>query len=316
MPGTPLFMQAGSGDAAINYSAQDFRKIVQALTGGQERPLTPTAFQVAAQPTPNFTVSVGAGQAVVQGDNITDQGYYLCSSTAADTLTVPAAPATGSRTHRIVLQVRDKLHGAYTDYAWESVLLPDTGAGTPSIPASALPLARVTVAAGQASVTNANIADDRPLSIDLTSLGAGFQTYTPVITSSTTNPNLGTGATAIGTYSVLGLWVLLNIKFILGTGPTPGSGSYSVSLPPNYPAPTGASAIPGTFYPTSTGGRIPVSGVASGATLTRINYAIYNPSPSYGLSWGSTGPSAIGSGGTLPLLAGDTILFTGIYPRF
>jgi hypothetical protein len=176
MSGTPLFMQATTGDAAPAFSAMDFRRLVQAVHAG-ERVLTAAAFRVhqrAAGPT--FAIEIDPGQAVVAGDDVANQGNYLCTSTAVETLTVPAAPTTGTRTHRVVLQVRDRLHGTYpaNPYQWTIDLLPDTGAGLPALPASALDLATVSVASGQTSVTDANITSTR---ID----------YTPVTTSTVTS---------------------------------------------------------------------------------------------------------------------------------
>jgi hypothetical protein len=83
--------------------------------------------------------------------------------------------------HRVVLQVQDKLNnGAFSGYTFTPVLVQDTGAGFPAEPASALTLAQVSIATGQASVTNANITDMRT--------GAGMQqrTYAGTTTRSST----------------------------------------------------------------------------------------------------------------------------------
>ena len=73
-------------------------------------------------------------------------------------------PVSGSRTHRVVAQVRDKLHNStsWSTYEWTIDVLEDTGSGTPALPNSAISLALVTVAAGQTSVTDSNIQDFRP----------------------------------------------------------------------------------------------------------------------------------------------------------
>jgi hypothetical protein len=56
-------------------------------------------------------------------------------------------------------------------------------------------------------------------------------TYTPTLTA-TSNPNLGTGGTAEGRYTLRsGKWCDLRVTFQWGTSGTAGSGQYLVSLP-------------------------------------------------------------------------------------
>ncbi|MGI5169881.1 hypothetical protein ACQEU3_36565, partial [Spirillospora sp. CA-253888] len=96
------------------------------------------------------------------GDDVADQGMYLCENTSTVNLAIPSPPGTGSRTHRVIARVKDKLHnGTWSTYEWTLEVLADGGGGLPALPASAISLARVAVAAGQASVTNAHITDDR-----------------------------------------------------------------------------------------------------------------------------------------------------------
>lgn len=164
---TPLLMQAGGGDTAISYSALDLRTLFGGLFAGEgvvrpvadgSSPLKATQRAAGA----NFSVDVSAGRAVVAGDDVSNQGPYMVESTAIENLVIPSPPVSGTRTHRVVAQVRDKLHnGAYTTYDWVLQVLEDTGSGTPAVPASAIGLARVAVTAGQSSVTTANITDDR-----------------------------------------------------------------------------------------------------------------------------------------------------------
>jgi hypothetical protein len=110
----------------------------------------------------NFSVDVAAGWAFVSGSDVTSQGVYACWNDAVVNVATPSAPASGSRTHRLILQIQDKLeNGTWTGYQAQFVLLQDTGSGTPSVGASAITLALITIASGQASVTNSNIADYR-----------------------------------------------------------------------------------------------------------------------------------------------------------
>src|SRR5213078_3498906 len=74
----------------------------------------------------------------------------------------PSAPGSGTQVHRLVLQVQDKLNnGTWSGYTAALTVLADTGSGTPAEPNSAITLALISIAAGQASVQNANITDYR-----------------------------------------------------------------------------------------------------------------------------------------------------------
>jgi hypothetical protein len=61
-------------------------------------------------------------------------------------------------------------------------------------------------------------------------------TYTPALTA-TSNPNLGTGGTAEGRYTLFnGKWCTVRVTFQWGTSGTAGSGQYLISLPVNTSA--------------------------------------------------------------------------------
>jgi hypothetical protein len=162
----PIYMQHTGGDPAISYSGQDLRDFL-AFMVRNEGILRPDVAAAGLKVTQrgagaNFSVDMAAGRAAVQGDDVADQGVYLIRSTATENVVTPTAPGSGTRVHRMVAQIRDKTHnGAWTVYDWVPLLLEDTGSGTPAVPNSALPLARISIAAGQANVSNANITDDR-----------------------------------------------------------------------------------------------------------------------------------------------------------
>lgn len=162
---TPIYMQAASGDTAISYSALDYRSFLHGLfrTDGILRPdVTAGGLKVTQRAAgANFSVDVAAGRCIIEGDDVTDQGKYFCWSTDVTNVAVPAPPGSGTRTHLIIARVRDKLHQpSWSTYDWTIELVEDTGSGA-TVPASAIPLASLAVAAGQASVTDANITDLR-----------------------------------------------------------------------------------------------------------------------------------------------------------
>lgn len=66
----------------------------------------------------------------------------------------------------------------------------------------------------------------------LASIGAAWESYTPVLTASTTNPTLGTGSSTSGRYGRVNKLVYGQGQINFGTaGVSAGSGFYFVSLP-------------------------------------------------------------------------------------
>lgn len=164
----PLAMQASGGDSTFSYAAIDFRQLPAMLW--QSEGVIPsdnswTNLKVTQRGAgANFSVDVAAGPCAITGDDVANQGMYAQVSDAVTNLATPTAPVSGSRTHRVVARIGDRAHnGALSagTYTWTLEVLQDTGSGTPAVPASAIPLARITIASGQSSVTNANITDDR-----------------------------------------------------------------------------------------------------------------------------------------------------------
>lgn len=160
----PYIMQPAVADPDITYTAQELRmyQSASATVAGQgvykAGDLQVTQRAAGA----NFSVDVAAGIAGVIGDDITNQGFYLAWSDSVVNVVTPGAPGSGTRIHRLVLQVRDKLsNGAFTTYDAVLSLLQDTGSGTPAEPNSAVTLALISISAGQVSVLNANINDQR-----------------------------------------------------------------------------------------------------------------------------------------------------------
>lgn len=164
----PIWMQAGGADPDIDYSAVADRALLAGIWRSEgvirHGASGASALKVSQRAAgANFSVDVAPGYAVIEGDDVSGQGLYMCWSDAIVNVTIPAPPVSGSRTHRIVAQVRDKLHEAsWSTYDWSPVLVEDTSGVTPAIPDSAIPLARVTVNAGDVSVVDGvKLPDDR-----------------------------------------------------------------------------------------------------------------------------------------------------------
>jgi hypothetical protein len=160
---TPLWMQAGGGDAVIEFSGLDYRAVFDAMIQA-EGYIGPTSLKVVQRGAgANFSVDVLAGFEVIQGDDTALQGKYLCENTATYNVPLPSPPVSGSRIHRIIARIKDKLHNGsdWSTYEWTISYLEDTGSGTPALPASAITLALVTIASGASNVTDANINQQR-----------------------------------------------------------------------------------------------------------------------------------------------------------
>ena len=162
----PIFMQAASGDSAITYSAQEIRAGLVSSIFSREGVLDKDAGHLRVTQRAagaNMSVDVAAGRCAIVGDDISDQGTYVCSNTTPVNLTVPTRPASGSRVHRVVARLRDKLsNGSWSSYEWVLEILADTGSGTPALPNSAITLALITVTSSTTSITTAsNISDQR-----------------------------------------------------------------------------------------------------------------------------------------------------------
>ncbi len=179
----PLFQQAAEGDTEFEYSANEFRNFWGILfnTEGVANTNDPANYtnndlKVSQRSAgANMTVDVLGGLAVILGDDVTFQGFYVCFSSATENLTIPAPPASGTRIHRVVARVRDKLHdGTQTTYDWLLEVLADSdGSGPPALPDSAISLATVTVNAGDTSVTDSAIADTRESAVMGSGMTAG-----------------------------------------------------------------------------------------------------------------------------------------------
>lgn len=164
---TPAWMQATPGDTDVEYSASADRAAVLGAMFSREGVFDPRGGQMAVTQRAagaNFTVDVAAGRAAILGDDISDQGTYVVTNTTTYSVTIPAPPASGTRTHRIIARVRDHsadASWAANTYDWRPDIVPDTGTGLQPEPDSAITLATVAVPAGAGSVTNAMITDLR-----------------------------------------------------------------------------------------------------------------------------------------------------------
>lgn len=105
----------------------------------------------------NMSVDIASGVCIIPGSSIAYQGKYLCRSTDIENRVVSAAPSTGTRTDTVVARIRDSEVTGIDDGFFLEVLN-----NTTIVPADAIPLARISIPAGTASIQAGNITDLRP----------------------------------------------------------------------------------------------------------------------------------------------------------
>lgn len=139
---------------------------------------------VAQNGTPNMSVNVAAGRAVVRSTEAASllAGAYSFLNDATVNLSIAASDPTNPRIDLVIAQVRDSNYsGASTDA--RIAVVTGTPAGSPAVPAvpdSCVVLAQVAVAALATTIVNANIADKRTRAYALGGL---------VVCTSTTRPS-------------------------------------------------------------------------------------------------------------------------------
>lgn len=161
----PLNMQETAPDAAIQYSALDDRALFSALFLGEGIVGAIGSLAVEQRGAgANMSVDVAAGWCLITGDDVSNQGRYLCENTATVNVVVPAAPVSGTRVHRVIARVKDKTHnGAYSTYEWLIELQQDSGSGTPALPNTAIQLALVTVGTSTTAITANELSGHRQM---------------------------------------------------------------------------------------------------------------------------------------------------------
>lgn len=147
----------------------------------------------------NLSVDVAPGAAIVDGDDTTDQGAYLVRLTAGVNVPIAAPPAADSRIDLVVLRVADSTAtgtgDATTDGAVVEVVEGVAAAApvAPAVPATAIALAEVTVAAGDAAITAAEILDRRAqLNAETLDVGTQAIPLTTVERDALNAPKVGT----------------------------------------------------------------------------------------------------------------------------
>src|SRR6059058_2117476 len=162
---TPFALQNGS------HSADLFRQAVSSFVPPGGGLVTTGDFAVTQTGTASMNVLIGVGRAWVPGTNIgnvtggnfSKQAMYFALNDAAATVSVTTSDATDPRIDVVYLAIQDSQYAGTNNTA---VLGVATGvhtpgatypANAPAIPANAIALAWINVAANASSIINANI---------------------------------------------------------------------------------------------------------------------------------------------------------------
>jgi predicted secreted protein len=179
----PVFLQAGS------HPAETVRRFVDA---GMDRAGIVNAADLAVTQngSPNMSVNVAQGRAFVSGTEGAFQGMYLVEEQGTKNLAIAAADPTNPRKDLVVAKVQDAAYSGVTN-AWSLAVVTGTPAPSPvepAVPANALVLAMVNVAALATSITNANITDRRTTQTSPNQAGQAASLGGVIICLSTARP--------------------------------------------------------------------------------------------------------------------------------
>lgn len=152
-----IFLQAGA------HPAEDVRRFIGGVSYDSVGVIEPDALAVTQNGTPNMSVNVASGRALIKGSEATYQGTYFVENRGTKNLSVNSSDPTNGRYDLVVAKVQDAAYSGATS-AWSLAVVTGTPAASPlvpSAPANSIALAQILVPAASSSVTNANITDRR-----------------------------------------------------------------------------------------------------------------------------------------------------------
>lgn len=147
-------------------------------------------FQVTQNGTPNMSVNVAQGRAVIRAGNAasTLAGVYTVLNDAPVNVAISAADPTNPRIDLVVVQVRNAAEYGEAANDVRITVITGTPAAVPATPSlalfpNALVLAEVRVNAAVSSITNANITDRRSYASAIGGMLRGLSTNRPAASS-------------------------------------------------------------------------------------------------------------------------------------
>jgi hypothetical protein len=167
----PGFLQ----NAGATHTAEITREIMNVLTGGGQtsgstqrarggvHPSLGSKFSVTQAGSPNMTVDVGSGHALIPGTENLKQAVYSCFNDGTVSKAIAASDPSLPRIDLVVIKVQDSFYSGAPN-TWSIAVVTGVAAGSPAVPtapANSIILAQVAVGAGVTSIVTANITDRR-----------------------------------------------------------------------------------------------------------------------------------------------------------
>ena len=153
----PVFLQSEA------HPAQDVRRFFYHLMAQRQGVINPGDLVVSENGTPNMSVEVAGGAAIIHGTESTYQGSYFVENRGTWPLSIAASDPTNDRFDLVVAQVEDSEESGATD-AWSLAVVTGTPAGSPVVPTApenCIVLAYVFVQATVTTILDSNITDQR-----------------------------------------------------------------------------------------------------------------------------------------------------------
>lgn len=156
---TPLWMEG-----LATHSAQDYRKMLEGLFNYKAGIFKSTDFAVTTNN--NMTVTVAAGMAIVDGTEDANQGNYFVHADSSTIVSVDAAHATLGRLDFVVIRIRDDFYATGPTEGVDLFVVKGTPASSPAeptVPDNCFVLARLNIAAADATIASGDIVDRRTI---------------------------------------------------------------------------------------------------------------------------------------------------------
>lgn len=169
----PGWLQAGS------HPSENDRLFIQSLLGGSPNQVIPSGILASADfltvqhGTPNMSVDVAKGSAIIDGTESVNQGVYHVYNDATVNLAVTTADPVNPRWDLLVFKVQDAAYSGAVNSS-SLAIVAGTPAGSPALPATpnnAIALYKIVVPAAAASIVNANLTDLRVVRRPVMALG-------------------------------------------------------------------------------------------------------------------------------------------------
>jgi hypothetical protein len=154
----PSWLQNGS------HPAENDRLTMQGIIATTGT-FTSASLAVTQSASPGMSVQVSDGWGAVVGNYTTNMGVYQFYNDAANTLSVTTANPSNPRIDLVCVTISDAYYTGASNTVQFQVIAgtPAVSPVVPTTPVMSLALARIAVAAGATSITNANITDLRTL---------------------------------------------------------------------------------------------------------------------------------------------------------